>query len=501
MATLDEIVENSLYTEVKKLRDDISIVMDPSKDKLYLKKVLDVFSVPVFEYLQSHTDVHVPRVKIFWEEEDRLVVIEEYIQGTTLEELLESGKDFSGKPFAFDELKRILLGLCDGLIFLHSANPPIIHRDIKASNVIITDDGLVKIIDYNAAKQFTQGKKKDTVLIGTQGIAAPEQYGFAQSDERTDIYALGKLMESVFSESAGEIQIKDDQVRKIVDKATKLQPELRYKSVQEMKAAIEKLLSPSESGVAKKKKVIKGALAAALVLLLVSGIVLLMNSRGSKSGDDSGEKNTSDLGKSVVATPIDATPDDAKKDVEIRVKYIEGTNQTIPSSDEYDMLVVKIDLDNVGEYIGFEKQKDDSVLESTEGNEKPIMTNKLHDKGWIVSNKFLYEVCKERKKHPEDAKNNYIFTGDKLDGELEDYYPFGLVVNSQLDQSGTIFEDTFEFLGKGSNVWGVSYQETFVSFNEVNGYLVYLPERLLNIDDNDNYRYDEWLLSTSIIEE
>ena len=71
MATLDEIVENSLYTEVKKLRDDISIVMDPTNDKIYLKKVLDVFSVPVFEYLKSHTDVHVPRVKIFWEEEDR----------------------------------------------------------------------------------------------------------------------------------------------------------------------------------------------------------------------------------------------------------------------------------------------------------------------------------------------------------------------------------------------------------------------------------------------
>ena len=66
MATLDEIVENSLYTEVKKLRDDISIVMDPTNDKIYLKKVLDVFSVPVFEYLKSHTDVHVPRVKIFW---------------------------------------------------------------------------------------------------------------------------------------------------------------------------------------------------------------------------------------------------------------------------------------------------------------------------------------------------------------------------------------------------------------------------------------------------
>ena len=62
MATLDEIVENSLYTEVKKLRDGISLVMDPKTDKIYLRKVLDVFSVPVFEYLNSHTDVKIALV-------------------------------------------------------------------------------------------------------------------------------------------------------------------------------------------------------------------------------------------------------------------------------------------------------------------------------------------------------------------------------------------------------------------------------------------------------
>ena len=107
MATLDEIVENSLYTEVKKLRDGISLVMDPKTDRIYLRKVLDVFSVPVFEYLNSHTDVHIPRIKAFWEEGDKLVVIEEYIQGTTLEELLEKGQDYKGDKFEFGEIKRI----------------------------------------------------------------------------------------------------------------------------------------------------------------------------------------------------------------------------------------------------------------------------------------------------------------------------------------------------------------------------------------------------------
>ena len=536
MATLDEIVENSLYTEVKKLRDDISIVMDPTNDKIYLKKVLDVFSVPVFEYLKSHTDVHVPRVKIFWEEEDRLVVIEEYIQGTTLEELLESGKDFSGKPFTFDELKRILLELCDGLIFLHNANPPIIHRDIKASNVIITDDGLAKIIDYDAAKQYVKGKKKDTVLIGTQGIAAPEQYGFAQSDERTDIYALGKLMESMFSESAGsdgrslsdvtsdgmndegagvekassaEIQVKDDQVRRIVDKATKLQPELRYKSVQEMKSAIEKLLSPSERGAAKRKKAVMGALAAAVLLLLVSGAVLLMKSSGSKSDNNSSNQtsgNETSLGATLSdATSADATSDDAdaddQTDVELKVKYLEGANQPIPSPDDYDMLVVKIDLDNVGEFIGFDTVKKETIFDSN-SEDYPVLKNKLHDKGWMHANKSLYYIdntMKEQRIDPEYGKYRYTLVGDKLDGDLSQYYSFGLIVKVTDEYSTR--ENSLEFLGTKESGVTIYPECEFTGFYEAKGCLVFMAERLIKVDSRGFYNFNESGVGTNFIDE
>ena len=305
MATLDEIVENSLYTEVKKLRDGISLVMDPKTDKIYLRKVLDVFSVPVFEYLNSHTDVHIPRIKAFWEEGDKLVVIEEYIQGTTLEELLEKGQDYKGDKFEFAEIKRILIELCDGLIFLHGANPPIIHRDVKASNVIISEDGRVKLIDYDAAKQFTKGKKKDTVLIGTQGIAAPEQYGFAQSDERTDIFALGKLMERMLS---GIEHSEAGQAEKIVEKATKLQPELRYKTVLEMKMAVERLRSPMDKASPVDKKLVAAAVIIA-ALLLALGFTVFRLVSGNKDGGRADNNSSSDV--------VSSTTGDADKNVAV----------------------------------------------------------------------------------------------------------------------------------------------------------------------------------------
>lgn len=273
MSDLDAIVEGALYTEIKQLKDGKSIVMDPTTERLYYKKVLSVFSVPVYRYLRDNPHKTIPGIKVFWKEEGNLVVIEDMIQGTTLDELLDSGKDYRGNPLTFEEKKRILLEICDGLAFLHSAKPPIIHRDIKASNVMVADDGSVKIIDYDAAKQYIEGKEKDTVLIGTQGSAAPEQYGFAQSDERTDIYGLGKLMQRMMPESV--------EAMKIAQKATKLQPELRYYSVSQMSFLIERLWDPSIPKSTRYKTTAKKVVGSkvfkiAVPVLIVAGILLMI---------------------------------------------------------------------------------------------------------------------------------------------------------------------------------------------------------------------------------
>ena len=127
------------------------------------------------------------------------------------------------------------------MIFLHSAQPPIIHRDIKASNIMIASDGQVKMIDYDAAKTKSENKGRDTVLIGTVGIAAPEQYGFSQSDERTDIYAFGKLIENVLPDS--------NDAMVVAQNATKLQPELRYQNMKQVKRAVKNLHLKNKSDI------------------------------------------------------------------------------------------------------------------------------------------------------------------------------------------------------------------------------------------------------------
>lgn len=80
--------------------------------------------------------------------------------------------------------------LCAVVRVLHEQKPIIIHRDIKPSNVMLSADGVIKLIDFDASKDFTPDEKRDTELIGTFNYAAPEQYGFASSDPRTDIYIL-----------------------------------------------------------------------------------------------------------------------------------------------------------------------------------------------------------------------------------------------------------------------------------------------------------------------
>ena len=516
MATLDEIVENSLYTEVKKLRDGISLVMDPKTDKIYLRKVLDVFSVPVFEYLNSHTDVHIPRIKAFWEEGDKLVVIEEYIQGTTLEELLEKGQDYKGDKFEFGEIKRILIELCDGLIFLHGANPPIIHRDVKASNVIISEDGRVKLIDYDAAKQFAKGKKKDTVLIGTQGIAAPEQYGFAQSDERTDIFALGKLMERMLS---GIEHSEAGQAEKIVEKATKLQPELRYKSIQEMKTAIERLKSPMD----KSSPVDKRLMAAAAViafLLLITGVMMLMFNLGKKAGGKSAKNSP----ETAVATLSDAdknggvagvasagdTSAESEKiengdkvvDVELKVKHIDGATGEVPDSDEYDVLVVDIDTQSVGNYIGFSKKYSEGVLEQSKDDFIPILTNKIIDDGWVYANEPFACICnKNDPSYDISEKYSFTFAGDKLDGHPSEYAVLGLTVDYMFEDGfnsdGVTTFEVDEYGGMRGIAAGMN--TIFTEFLEAKGHLVFISDRLKDHTEGGREHFFGYVITDNVV--
>ena len=138
----------SFFKELYHYSDDCVLVADTVSDHLYIKKTLSVYNKDVFAYLKDHHDPHIPRVYSYSEENGKLTVLEEVVQGSTLEYVL-----INEHPDEEERL-RILYELCLGVEFLHHAVPPIIHRDIKASNIMICDDGSVKLIDYDAAKIY-----------------------------------------------------------------------------------------------------------------------------------------------------------------------------------------------------------------------------------------------------------------------------------------------------------------------------------------------------------
>ena len=205
--------------------------------RICVKKIMSVYDPAVYEQLFRSPVRNLPRIYALYEADDTLTVIEEYISGETLQELL----DICG-PLPEKEVLAYGVMLCDILTELHSQTPPIIHRDIKPSNIMLTEDGRLVLIDLNAARHFSPEAARDTRLLGTKGFAAPEQYGFAASSPRTDLYALGRLMQTLLaadSSSGVPVSEKADQVLK---KCLRLDPADRYESAAQLKKALLKLL-------------------------------------------------------------------------------------------------------------------------------------------------------------------------------------------------------------------------------------------------------------------
>lgn len=156
-------------------------------------------------------------------------IVQEYIEGNTIESLVEAGKKFSD-----DEIRYIAGEICNGLKALHQKG--IIHRDISPSNIILGDK--VKIIDYGISRKFKANKSRDTQILGTQGFAAPEQFGFSQTDKKADIYSLGVLMNYM---STGELPLNktvDSPLAKIISICTHIDPNKRYENVSQLQASL-----------------------------------------------------------------------------------------------------------------------------------------------------------------------------------------------------------------------------------------------------------------------
>lgn len=225
----------SFYEEKATVSDksEVFLVQHRETGRFYIKKHLSIYDRELYTSLKDMNIPGIPRIYHIAEDGNRLIVIEEYINGTPLSSFIsEHG------PFSACDAADIISNLCDILSVLHSCTPPIIHRDIKTSNIIISSDMQVTLIDFNASKKFDSGKNYDTCLMGTAEYAAPEQFGFSQSDARTDIYALGILLNILITGCFPKDVPCSGSAARVVTKCTQMDPARRYSSVLQLKSAL-----------------------------------------------------------------------------------------------------------------------------------------------------------------------------------------------------------------------------------------------------------------------
>jgi serine/threonine protein kinase len=185
---------------------------------------------------------NIPRVTDFFTEAGRHYLVMELVSGEDLEACLAR----RGRPYSEAEVYDWTLQLCDVLAYLHRQNPPIIFRDLKPGNIMVTAQGQLKLIDFGIARLFRPGKIKDTLAMGTVGYAPPEQYGTGQTNARSDIYSLGLTLHHLLTgydpattpfvhPPVRQLNpLISSRMERVIAKATWADPNLRYGSVAEM---------------------------------------------------------------------------------------------------------------------------------------------------------------------------------------------------------------------------------------------------------------------------
>lgn len=184
-----------LYQEIAQLGkkgDKCTFLMRGPDGRMAVCKEVDAQIIPIYHKLQKAKVPGVAEIYGFFIHRDSEAVMMEYIPAITLEEKLLQAVTLSPK-----ETKAIALQICQVLFCLEQLG--IVHRDLTPANILLAPDGRVVLTDFGISRMVKRGKDRDTTILGTVGYTAPEQFGFAQTDTRADIYSLGVLVNQMLT--------------------------------------------------------------------------------------------------------------------------------------------------------------------------------------------------------------------------------------------------------------------------------------------------------------
>jgi eukaryotic-like serine/threonine-protein kinase len=193
-----------------------------------------------------------PLIPLFYDyfvDNQRYYLVMDFIEGKDLRMILEENM---GKPLSMKQVVIWLLNICDVLTYLHAHDPPIIYRDLKPSNIIITPDNKVKLVDFGIARLFTPTVRG--TMIGTQGYAPPEQYR-GEAEPRSDIYSLGATLHHLLSGKDPQLEAPfhyepladlnpelPDSLIRLIERSLSMNPEERFQTAKQMRSELERVI-------------------------------------------------------------------------------------------------------------------------------------------------------------------------------------------------------------------------------------------------------------------
>ena len=211
----------------------------------------------------------IPKTYRIFEENGEVYLGREYIEGMSLAQMVLQKGGISEA-----EICRISRKICQTAEQFQNPDEPMIHRDIKPENIVVTPGGEVVFIDFGTMRSYKKDGSRDTFVVGTRGTAAPEQYGYTQTDQRTDVYAIGQTMLYMVSESYEMNQLSECAVsrrmKKIIEKACSFEPDKRYGDAAQLRRAVEKCQANNRKKVYKKAGAVFGLIAAGYILAIFS---------------------------------------------------------------------------------------------------------------------------------------------------------------------------------------------------------------------------------------